>query len=44
MVRWMGFQHAYFILGGIVLVVTIICAFGLKKEDKVQAGEVKEEK
>lgn len=35
-----GFQHTYYILGAIVLVVTIICAFGLKKEDKVQAGEV----
>lgn len=26
-----GFQHTYYILGAIVLVVTIICAFGLKK-------------
>ncbi|MEK1463071.1 oligosaccharide MFS transporter [Limosilactobacillus fermentum] len=38
----LGFQHTYFILGGIVLVVTIICAFGLKKEDPVQAGEVEQ--
>ncbi|MEE6663560.1 oligosaccharide MFS transporter [Limosilactobacillus fermentum] len=38
----LGFQHTYFILGGIVLVITIICAFGLKKEDPVQAGEVEQ--
>ena len=35
-----GFQHTHSILGGIVFVVTIICAFCFKKEDKVQAGEI----
>lgn len=38
-----GFQHTYLILGIIVAVVTVICAFGLTKEDPVQAGEVKPE-
>lgn len=39
-----GFQHTYLILGIIVGVVTLICAFTLTKEDPVQAGEVKEAK
>jgi OHS family lactose permease-like MFS transporter len=40
----LGFQHTYMILGIIVAVVTVICLFGLTKEDPVQAGEVKEAK
>lgn len=39
-----GFQHTYLILGIIVGIVTLICAFTLTKEDPVQAGEVKEAK
>ena len=35
-----GFQQTYLILGIIVAVVTAICAFTLKKEAPVQAGEV----
>lgn len=35
-----GFQQTYLILSIIVAVVTAICAFTLKKEDPVQAGEV----
>ena len=35
-----GFQQTYLILGIIVAVVTAFCAFTLKKEDPVQAGEV----
>ena len=37
-----GFQHTYLILGIIVGIVTLICAFTLTKEDPVQAGEIKE--
>ncbi|KRL76231.1 oligosaccharide MFS transporter [Ligilactobacillus equi] len=36
-----GFQHTYLILGIIVAVVTLICAFTLEKEDPIKAGQVK---
>lgn len=36
-----GFHGTYFVLAAIVIVVTVICAFGLKKEDRVKAGMVK---
>ncbi|MFC6253316.1 oligosaccharide MFS transporter [Secundilactobacillus hailunensis] len=36
-----GFQHTYFVLGGIVVVATIIAALFLTKENRVAAGEVK---
>ena len=35
-----GFQETYLMMGIVVAVVTAICAFTLKKEDPVQAGEV----
>ena len=35
-----GFQQTYLIMGIIVAVVTIFCAFTLKKEDPAQAGEI----
>lgn len=38
-----GFHHTYLILGAIVAVVTLFAAFVLKKENKLQAGEVDEQ-
>ena len=35
-----GFQETYLMMGIVVAAVTAICAFTLKKEDPVQAGEV----
>ncbi|WP_283679291.1 oligosaccharide MFS transporter [Lentilactobacillus sp. Marseille-Q4993] len=35
-----GYQHTYIIMGVLVFVITLFAAFTLKKEDKVQAGEV----
>lgn len=35
-----GFQQTYLIMGIIVAIVTIFCAFTLKKEDPAQAGEI----
>ena len=35
-----GFQQTYLIMGIIVAIVTILCAFTLKKEDPAQAGEI----
>ena len=35
-----GYQHTYIWMGVLVFVITLFAAFFLKKEDKVQAGEV----
>ncbi|HAT54299.1 MAG TPA: MFS transporter [Lactobacillus sp.] len=35
-----GYQHTYVWMGVLVFVITLFAAFFLKKEDKVQAGEV----
>lgn len=35
-----GYQHTYIWMGILVFVITLFAAFFLKKEDKVQAGEV----
>lgn len=39
-----GYQHTYVLMGILVFAITLFAAFTLKKEDKVQAGEVEADK